>query len=169
MHIKFNVKTPLLRDYLRHLFKIDNNNRVKITLSHDFGRMAVGLYKQSDDPPEIEDSDNAVTIILPRHRTTNVALTRYIYYTEADTQRLNYILEALFNVDLDTYYLQGIKTGLAKCDIIDAFMKTRHLASFDYTDTLSKRTYRSEVATMRKRGQSLLRKVRYHIDQIATL
>lgn len=166
MHIKFNVKTALLRDYLCHIFKIDVQGRVKLTLSHDFGRMAVGLYKQSDDPPEIEEDDKTVTLILPSHRTTNAALTKHVFYTDLDTQRLNYILNALLNIDLNNFYLQGLKTGLAKCDIIDAFMVARSLVSFDYTDTLSKRTYRAELATIRKRGESLLRKVKYNLSQI---
>ncbi len=166
MNIKLKVKTPLLRDYLRHLFKIDNRDCVKLTLSHDFGRMAVGLYKLSEVPVDTQDDDRTITLTLPSHKTTNAALTKYVFYTDADTQRLNYILNALFNIDLDIFYLEGLKTGLSKCDIIDAFMEDRGLVSFDYTDTLTKRTYRAELATIRKKRESLHRKVRYNLSQI---
>jgi hypothetical protein len=106
------------------------------------------------------------TLVLPRHQTTYAAMTRYIYFTNVDTKRLNMILDALFNIDLDTFYLQGIQAGIPKRDIIEAFIISRRLVSADYADTLNKRTYRSSLTAIRRKADTILRKARYHFSQI---
>ncbi|MFR5936281.1 MAG: hypothetical protein ACLUGU_12170 [Alistipes shahii] len=93
-------------------------------------------------------------------------MTRYVFFTEADTKRLNMILDALFNIDLDTYYLQGIQAGMPKRDIIEAFVVSRHLVSADYAETLGKRAYRTSLAAIRRKADLIHRKARYHFSQI---
>ena len=77
------------------------------------------------------------------------------------------ILDALFNIDLDTYYLQGIQAGMPKRDIIEAFVISRHLGSADYAETIGKRAYRSSLSTIRRKVDLIQRKARYHFSQIA--
>lgn len=166
MQIKFRADDQLSLDYLRYLFNAKSNHPIRISLSNDFGRMAVGLYKISDKPDTRPDDQLTVTLVLPRHQTTNAAMTRYIFFTDVDTKRLNMILDALFNIDLDTFYLQGIQAGMPKRDIIEAFVVSRHLVSSDYADTLTKRTYRTSLAAIRRKSDILLRKARYHFSQI---
>lgn len=166
MQIKFRPDDQLSYDYLRYLFDAKAGDPIRITLTNDFGRMAVGLYKVSDKPDDRMDDALTATLVLPRHQTTYAALTRYVYFTETDTKRLNMILDALFNIDLDTYYLQGIQAGMPKRDIIEAFVVSRRLVSADYAETLNKRTYRSSLAAIRRKADVIYRKARYHFSQI---
>ncbi len=76
------------------------------------------------------------------------------------------ILDALFNIDLDTYFIQGIQAGMPKRDIIEAFVVSRNLVSGDYTETLGKRAYRTSLATIRREVDLLHRKARYHLSRI---
>ncbi|MEG2063512.1 MAG: hypothetical protein RRY23_00075 [Alistipes sp.] len=166
MQIKFRPTNQLSHDYLRYLFNANQGEPIRITLANDFGRMAVGLYKVSDKPDDHQEDDLTVTLVLPRHQTTFAAMARYVFFTNVDTKRLNMILDALFNIDLDTYYLQGIQAGMPKCDIIEAFVVSRHLVSTEYADTLNKRTYRTSLSAIRRKADILLRKARYHLSQI---
>lgn len=100
MEIKFRANDHLTIDYLRHLFNAPASGPIRLSLANDFGRMAVGLYKVSDTPIGKPDDELTVTLVLPRHQTTYAAMTRYVFFTEADTKRLNMILDALFNIDL---------------------------------------------------------------------
>ncbi len=167
MEIKFRANNTLLLDYLRHLFGAEKAGPIRLSLTNDFGRMVVGLYKTSDKPVDRVDDELTVTLVMPRHQTTCAAVTRYIYFTDADIKRLNLILDALFNIDLDTYYLQGIQAGMPKRDIIEAFVISRHLVSTDYAETLGKRAYRSSLTTIRRKVDLIQRKARYHLSQIA--
>lgn len=166
MEIKFRAHDQLSIDYLRYLFDAEPDGPIRISLTNDFGRMVVGLYKVSDIPEDHEDDPLTVTLLLPRHQTTSAAMTRYIHFTKADTKRLNMILDALFNIDLDTYYLQGIQAGMPKRDIIEGFVISRRLVSTDYADTLNKRTYRTSLAAIRRKADLLYQKARYHFSRI---
>ncbi len=166
MEIKFRANSSLMLDYLRHLFNAEPDGPIRISLANDFGRMAVGLYKSSTAPIERTDDELTVTLVLPRTQTTKSAQFRYVFFTDTDNKRLNLILDALFNIDLDTYYLQGIQAGMPKRDIIEAFIVSRGLASKDYTETLSKRAYRTSLATIRRQTDLLHRKARYHLSRI---
>lgn len=166
MQIKFRTKDQLALDYLRYLFNTPPEQPIRLTLANDFGRMAVGLYKFSEKPDDRPDDTMTATLVLPRHQITYAARTRYIYFTDVDIKRLNMILDALFNIDLDTFYLQGIQAGIPKRDIIEAFIISRRLVSADYADTLNKRTYRSSLTAIRRKADIILRKARYHFSQI---
>ncbi len=166
MEIKFRANSPLMLDYLRHLFNAEPDEPIRISLANDFGRMAVGLYKSSATPVEQIDDDLTATLVLPRHPTTKSAQFRYVFFTDTDNKRLNLILDALFNIDLDTYYLQGIQAGMPKRDIIEAFIVSRGLVTKDYTETLNKRAYRTSLATIRRQTDLLHRKARYHLSRI---
>lgn len=166
MQIKFRTKDQLALDYLRYLFNAKPEQPIRLTLANDFGRMAVGLYKFSDKPDARSDDSMTATLVLPRHQTTYAAMTRHIYFTDVDTKRLSMILDALFNIDLDTFYLQGIQAGIPKRDIIEAFIISRRLVSADYADTLNKRTYRTSLSAIRRKADIILRKARYHFSQI---
>ncbi|WP_299222217.1 hypothetical protein [uncultured Alistipes sp.] len=166
MEIKFRVSDQLALDYLRYLFNAPAPEPIRLSLASDFGRMAIGLYKTSDTPIDQSEDDRTVTLVLPRHQTTAAAMTRYIYFTEADTKRLNMILDALFNIDLDTYYLQGIQAGMPKRDVIEGFVLSRRLVSADYAGTLSKRVYRTSLSAIRCKADIIHRKARYHFSRI---
>lgn len=166
MEIKFRANNQLSLDYLRHLFNAPVSESIRLSLANDFGRMAVGLYKASDTPVDYPEDNLTVTLVLPRHQTTYPAMTRYVYFTEADTRRLNMILDALFNIDLDTYYLQGIQAGMPKRDVIEGFVVSRHLVSADYAETLGKRAYRSSLTAIRRKTDLISRKARYHLSRI---
>ncbi len=166
MEIKFRANDQLALDYLRHLFNSPAPGPIRLSLASDFGRMAVGLFKTSDTPIEHTDDVFTVTLVLPRHQATAAAMTRYAYFSEADTKRLNAIIDALFNIDLDTYYLQGIQAGMPKRDVIEGFVLSRRLVSVDYADTLGKRVYRSSLSALRRKVDIIHRKARYHYSQI---
>lgn len=167
MELKFKARDPLTVDYLRYLFKSPADGAIRISLSNDFGRMVVGMFKTSDRPVESPEGPNVVTLRLPSHWTTQAARTKYAYLTETDMQRLNMILLALFNIEIDTYYIKGIQAGMAKCDIINAFIVSRRLVTLDYTDTLNKRIYRSTLSSLKEKAELIHRKARYHFSQIA--
>lgn len=166
MEIKFRAKDKLALDYLRYLFNAPAPESIRISLASDFGRMAVGLFKTSDTPVDRADDALTVTLVFPRHQTTAAAMTRYAYFTEADMKRLNMILDALFNIDLDTYYLQGIQAGMPKRDVIEGFVLSRRLVSADYAETLGKRAYRTSLSALRRKADIIHRKARYHYSQI---
>lgn len=166
MQIKFQPSSELALDYLRNLFKADPGQPIRLTLGNDFGRMALGIYKTSEQPVVLPDHPLTVTMTLPQSLAAHPARARYIYFTKADMRRLNLILDALLNIDLDTYYIQGIQAGMQKRDIIESFVISRKLVSVDYADTLSKRTYRSSLTTLRRKADLLMRKARYHMSRI---
>lgn len=166
MQIKFRPDDQLIFDYLRYLFNAKSGEPIRLTLANDFSRMAVGLYKVSDKPDDRPDDELTTTLVLPRHQTTYAAMNRHIFFTNVDTKRLNMILDALFNIDLDTYYLQGIQAGMPKRDVIEAFIVSRRLISTDYTDTLNKRTYRTSLAAIRRKTDLIFEKARYHFNRI---
>jgi len=166
MEITFRANSRLALDYLRHLFKAEPTGPIRISLANDFGRMVVGLYKSSNTPIERAADELTVTLVLPRHRTTNAAQFHYAFLTDVDIKRLNMILDALFNIDLDTYFIQGIQAGMPKRDIIEAFVVSRNLVSGDYTETLGKRAYRTSLDTIRREVDLLHLKARYHLSRI---
>ncbi len=168
MTVKFRASNPMLLDYLRYISKTTDDGPIRLSSTNDFGKMSIGLYKLSSEPINIQEDELTVELVLPRHQTTAQCQYRYVYFTESDMKRLNYILNAIFNLDLDTYYLQGIQAGMPKIDIIDGFIISRRLASSesDLAETLSKRTYRSTLGQIKSRRELLLRKARYHQQQI---
>ena len=65
MEIKFRANNTLLLDYLRHIFGAEQTGLIRLSLTNDFGRMVVGLYKTCDKPVETVDDELTVTLVMP--------------------------------------------------------------------------------------------------------
>lgn len=70
--------------------------------------------------------------------------------------KINIELDAAFSIDFDRYYLQGLKLGLKRKEIIDSYINSRNMASFNCDhETLKKRKYREELAFIEKKHKYL--------------
>jgi hypothetical protein len=161
MRIKFRAQNQYNLDYLRYIFDARPGEDVNITLTEDFGRMAMAMFQPCEKRDAKPDDELTVYLRLPRHKTI-AGTTHRIYYPAAMQRRLNLLLSAQFNNELNTYYAQGIALGIPKKEIIEAFMDSRRMTSVDGIDTLGKRVYRSDVAVIRKKVEALLKKAQYN-------
>jgi hypothetical protein len=166
MKIKFRADSQNNLDYLRYLFKAKPGEVVKVTLSDDFGRMAVALYTPSEKRDHQPLDELTVWLRLPRHNTI-AGTTGPVEYTDAMQKRLNLILAARFNIELNAYYTKGIAMGIPKQEIIKSFILSRGLVPVENnTNTLTKKTYRNDMAAISERMEQLIEKARYNQQKI---
>lgn len=164
MRLFLQLENEMLTDYIRYLFPATGDGPLKVSSYCEFGELLIAHAKVSDRPVGKPEGDHVIEIELPMNDATQSLANRFLYYTKADTKRLNMGLHAIFNIDLRTYYLKGLDLDIPKKDIITAFITSRKLFSTDIYDAIHKRTYRREVAKQQKLTQKLLRKV-YYINE----
>lgn len=166
MVVKLRIKNKVHFSYLGHLFAADVDGAFRVTMKQDFGRLLVALARRSQVEIPVEDGDFVARFRLPKNTLTQNAELCHLYFTEQDSASLNVFLDAVFNLDLNRYYLKGCKRGLQKREIIEAFVVSRKLVSEDFAETLGKRIYRQQVDDFRRLVQSLYDKARYNNDRI---
>jgi hypothetical protein len=166
MRIKFRADNQNNLDYLRYLFKARPGKDVRVRLSDDFGRMAVAFYESCEKRDNRPVDELTVWLRLPRHNVIG-GTTGPVQYTEAMQKRLNLMLTARFNMELNAYYIRGIAMGIPKQEIIKSFIISRGLAPVENNaNTLTKKTYRNDMAAIEERMEQLLEKARYNQTKI---
>ena len=166
MRIKFRADNQNNLDYLRYIFKARPDADVRVSLRDDFGRMAIALYSISENRDFSPLDDLTVYLQLPRHGRI-AGTTGPVHYEEDSMKRLNMILSARFNIELNAYYTKGLAMGIPKQEIIHSFIVSRGLALTETnTATLTKRAYRNEVDAIKKKTNQLLEKARYNHAKI---
>lgn len=166
MTVKFNAKNKVLFNYLIYLFPPNPSGTLRVTIKNDFGRLVVALVSRSPDEVPLEKNEFTVNLRLPKNTLTKNAELCYLYFTDQNQARLNLLLDALFNLDLNTYYQKGCKRNIPKRDIIEAFVVSRRLFVDDFAETLGKRIYREQLHDFRDLITSLYEKARYNNDRI---
>ncbi len=164
MNIFLPIHKPLLRAYLKYLFEeIPNAPWVplyKASSKSDFGNACISFVRYADRPintPEpggkfhSEHADEEwICLMMPKLDRLANAPNYHLYYTMEDIAKLNHLLQVLFNIDFDSYYLTGKKAGEKQKDIIMSFVMSRKLAGVSDVDTLKKRQYRNELNYTKK-------------------
>lgn len=167
MKIILDIKKPLYRDYLNHILEKQQDGAYKVTKDSDFGKIICSFVRYSHTPVQEEVSGDTVTIILPVTKSLGNAPNYHCYFTKEDQNRINDILDVLFNIDLDRYYLKGMKMGLQQKEILESFIVSRKLTNLlSDNETLKKRQYREELNTLRERVEILRQRAHYRNQRI---
>jgi len=144
MEIKLNIKSAYLRKYLEFLFK-QKEGKFVVRTTVNFGGLLFACVKFSDTPVQVEQSEQTVTFILPKTKNVHYyAEKSNIYYDTPDIDFLNRMLDEIFKIDFDKFYLNGIKNGLKQSKTINSYILSRNLIFKDYDikDMLKKRVQR---------------------------
>lgn len=158
MIVSIFIKKQLHLDYLNYIFERDAAGNYVVDRRHDFGKLVVSLVKYSKFPVP-DKRANTVKFMLPASRPLENASKSYVYITKEDQAKLNDFLDALFNIDFDRYYLDGMQLKFQQKDIIQAFIVSRKLVYLiGDNETLKKRAYRDELKKLEKYSNSLYQK-----------
>jgi hypothetical protein len=152
MIAQITIKKEVLKNFFDYLFEKKEGIHI-IRGTTDIGKYLISRATFSDFPPrKIED---AINIQLPADG--RMSRNRFVYYTKEDIHKINIELDAAFSIDFDRYYLQGLKLGLKRKDIIDSYINSRNMISFNCDhETLKKRKYREELVLIEKKQNYLL-------------
>lgn len=160
--VKFKIGTYL--DYLGYLFPIDQTTgHYKATATCDLGRLLIGYAQVSPVPKAIHvgNGEKCVDIDLPDCDATQHLRDKFLYVGPGDESRLDYVLRALFHMDLINYYQWAISFGYQKKEAVEMFIVSRKLISADPYEAIHKRIYRLEQKKMVETTKKLLNKIRY--------
>lgn len=156
MHVKLDIRKALYRDYLHYLFEQDSNGTFLVVRNCDFGKLLCSRVQYSAQYLKHESTLNTVNFQLPKSRLLANAKNHFLYYSKEDSLKIQEYLEVLFNMDLDRYYLSGIKGGYMQKQIIQSFIVSRKLVKLvGDNETLKKRVYRDELENIKKRTEEL--------------
>jgi|GEM_PF-913988 len=173
MKVLLDIKSELLRSYLRHIFEPLKETpggasvSFKATRKNTFGTLLCALVRYSNQRSPHIITPSTVCFQLPNCSSLHNAPNYHLYYTVEDANKLNDLLESLFNIAFDQYYLQGIHKGYQKKDIITSFIVTRQLTGLeDISGSLKKRQYRQEAKALAERTSQLINRAYDRHDRI---
>lgn len=167
MKILLIVAKPMHRAWMESLFEQRPDGSYTITRQTDLGKAICGMVRYSQLPLREEVPSGSLILHLPNTHSLALAPGRFLYFDREGQLRINDLLEVFFNIDFDRYYLQGIKLGMMKKDVIESFIIQRGLANlFGDNETLKKRQYRDELDLFKKRMEQLRKKAYYRNEKI---
>lgn len=169
IEVSINLQEGYYLDYLGYLFQKETNSDAYVVSSTtDIGKLLIAYAKVSERPvnPEEKKGTKLVKLILPLTDTSQDLRNKWLYYTEADTARLQAVLRTEFNLDFIAYYLRGSVMGYQKKDIINMFIVSRKLISVDPYEALHKRVYRMEQKKQQEMSRRLIRKANYFEESL---
>lgn len=167
MKISFHVKKEVIRLFLHYLFELQPDGSLKITKHTDAGRLLTCFVRYADRPIQEEPTTGSVILHLPRSKSLDTAPNHFLYFTKEDEHRINDLLEVLYNIDFDRYYIKGLRQGVQKKEIIESYIVSRNLASlFEDNETLKKRQYRDELRAFEEMVEQLRKKAYYRNQAI---
>lgn len=163
MQVALEIRKALYRDYLNYLFSRDQEGRYIVTRGNDFGKLLCSRVQYSQLPVKKgQPGEKTIVLLLPSSRPLANARNHYLFYTKEDQEKIQDLLEVVFNIDFDRFYLQGCKMQMMQKDIIQSFIVTRKLVNLiGDNETLKKRQYRDELVTLKNLTSSLLKKADY--------
>lgn len=149
MQVLLDIKNPLLRSYLQHLFENaaseSNLDILKVTKRNLFGSLLCSLVKYSTKKVNHMVTDQTVYFQLPVDNSLKNAGNYHLYYLKEDVLKINDLLDTIFNIDFDRYYLDGLQQGFQRKEIVSTFIVVRNLSGLeDVAGSLKKRKYRQE-------------------------
>lgn len=151
MKISFSVKKELIRLFLSYLFDTMDDGSLKITRHSDAGKLITCFVRYSDRPIQDEPTDGNVTLFLPWSKGLSTAPNHFLYFSKEDEHRINDLLEVIYHIDLDRYYIKGMRKGYQQKEVIESYIVSRKLTSlFEDNETPKKRQYREEIRAFRE-------------------
>jgi hypothetical protein len=88
---------------------------------------------------------------------------KFLFLSSENEARFNDYLEAVFNLDFDRYWVNGLQLGISKQDIVYAYIQSRKLGEdVSIDETLKKRIYRKTARRQQFLHKQLLNKAGYH-------
>lgn len=170
IEVDISLQTGYYLDYLGYLFTRDTQSGAyAVSSTKDIGKLLIAYAKVSELPvpgPETREGYKTVKLMLPLVDISQDLQNKWLYYTKADTARLQAVLRTEFNIDFVSYYLRGSVMGVQKKEIIDMFIVSRKLITVDPYEALHKRVYRMEQRKMQEYSRKLLRKANYFEESL---
>lgn len=158
MKIAFEVKKEVIRLFLSYLFEPLDDGSLKVTRHTDAGKLITCFVRYADRPIQEEPTEGSVTFFLPRSKGLDTAPNHFLYFTKEDQHRINDLLEVIYHLDLDRYYIKGMRQGFQQKEVIESYIVSRKLTSlFEENETPKKRQYREEI----KAFQELVEKLKH--------
>lgn len=168
MTIHLSVRKELHRLWLTHYFKLTPEGHVKVTRDTDLGKLICSTVKYSHLPSSEElPLGHLITFRLPTADALRLAPGRFLFFDRETQLRLNDLIEVFFHLDFDRFYLQGLKLGMKKKDVIESFIISRKLSILlSDNEQLKKRQYREELHLLKERIEQLRQKAYYRNERI---
>jgi hypothetical protein len=167
MKIHLFIRKDLYRQYFQALFPADQHGCHLITRDTDLGKAIHASIRYSDTRPVDEVPEGSLCLRISRTSDYSKAANRFLFFSRDDISRVNDLIEVYFNLDLDRYYLRGLKLGMQQKDVIESFILDRGLVNLlQDNETLKKRIYREQLNLLQHRTAQLLDKARYRNQKI---
>lgn len=165
MKIAFEVKKEVIRLFLSYLFEPLDDGSLKVTRHTDAGKLITCFVRYADRPIQEEPTEGSITFFLPRSKGLDTAPNHFLYFTKEDQHRINDLLEVIYHLDLDRYYIKGMRQGFQQKEVIESYIVSRKLTSlFEENETPKKRQYREELRAFEDMVEQLRKKC-YHRNQ----
>ena len=163
MDVYVKIRKRIILDFLGYLFECDNSEggpRFIVSRRIDAGRYLHALVEYSYK--EVDHDAECVVFVLPR-TSLSTAMGKFLFLSSENEGRFNDYLEAVFNLDFDRYWVNGLLLGISKQDIVYAYIQSRKLGEdLSIDETLKKRIYRKTARQQQFLHQQLLNKAGYH-------
>lgn len=167
MKISFEVKKEVIRLFLSYLFEPMTDGSLKVTRHTDAGKLITCFVRYADRPIQEEPTEGSVTLFLPRSKGLDTAPNHFLYFTKEDQHRINDLLEVIYHLDLDRYYIKGMRQGFQQKEVIESYIVSRKLTSlFEENETPKKRQYREELRAFQDMVEQLRKKAYYRNQTI---
>lgn len=154
----------MLRAYLNGLFK-KNDGAYLVTADTFTGSVILSLAKPCSRPASQADhpSSGVVTVRLPTSHYTNDCRGKFLYLTPTDEAKINLVLQKEFDNNFIAFCIELKTLGMQTQDAVDQFMYANKMDDFFGGDieTLRKKLYRHQIATMKKTREKLRQKANY--------
>lgn len=168
MKISFTVKKKVIRLFLSYLFEQLPDGSLKVTRDTDAGKLITCFVRYADRPIQEEPTSGTVTLLLPRSKSLDTAPNHFLYFTKEDEHRINDLLEVIYHIDFDRYYIKGMRQRLQQKEVIESYIVSRNLTSlFQDNEALKKRQYRDELRAFEDLVDQLRKKAWYRNQSIA--
>ena len=162
MIAEISINKEILIDYFKYLFK-EEDGVFQISSTKDIGKYLISRVSYSDTP--VKSIPGSIKIKLPK-TANSTGENKYLYYTKEAIEKINFELDAIFSIDFDRYYLQGLKLNLQQKEIISDYILSRNLISAGGDiERLKKRKYREDIKNLEKMTRFLKNRSyqRHHI------
>ncbi|GHB44501.1 hypothetical protein GCM10008106_26970 [Mongoliitalea lutea] len=127
--------------------------------------MVCSFVRYSDTPVDRETGEDVMTFLLPKTHSLASAPNYHCYIRSEDQIKINDFLKVIFNLDLDRWYIKGMKMGMQQKEVLESFIVSRKLTNLlNDNETLKKRQYREELQLLEERKE-LLRQRCYYRNQ----
>lgn len=168
MEVEIRIKDPLLRAYLNGLFEVREGLYIA-TMDTFTGAVICALARPCDCPPkrDIIDAKTMVTFKLSKSHYNDELRSRFLYLNPAAEAKINIVLRKEFDCNFTAFCVESRILGIPLKESLDQFMVENNMVDFfcGEIETLKKKFYRQEVATMRNAHDRLRKKAYYALNR----